>query len=190
MRTSYRRSVNLPWTHVQTAATATLAAMQALRTPIELAPWVHDVEEKSIGVVKQALKMGLYHPNFPVCNDSTGQTVDLLQNEAELITLLSNVGGSLVTRIAVNWMSTRMPDKTADLSDNLHTEIFVPWRFIDAIPGPRDALHPALIPEDVLAAFDAIWLAEEYVSAYAYVNELITTGGVASVQQPGSRTPP
>lgn len=174
MRTS--RSVTFPWIRGRAAAAATIAAMQALRSSAHDRGYLHDLEEKALAVVQQALLLSLG-------NRVSHTDIELTHDEAGLLTLLDNVGSSLATDIAQHWMRRRMPDQTRGVPEHIHTDIFIPWRILDAA-GIRSGDDPKRIPADVLAAFDAIWMAEEYASAYAYVNGLITVGGAAFVQQP------
>jgi hypothetical protein len=174
------RSVSFSWMHKPTAAAATMAAMTALRT-YPYPGLGYDHEQKALSIVQQALSIDEY---VLLRNESAA----LLRNESELLTLLDNVGGSIVTDIAAYWIRHRIPDKARWIPEHIHTLIFVPWRIIDAsgIAGG----DPHLIPTDVVAAFDAIWMAEEYAAAYAYVASLITAAGASSVQRPGTHTQP
>jgi hypothetical protein len=149
-----------------------MAAMMALRTQLD-AP-VYDHEQKALSIVQQVLLRN--------------ENAALLRNESEFLTLLDNVGGSIVTDIAAYWIRHRIPDKARGIPEHIHTLVFVPWRIIDAagIVGG----DPRLIPADVVAAFDAIWMAEEYAAAYAYVGSLITAAGASSVQRPETHTQP
>jgi hypothetical protein len=174
------RSVSFSWVHKPTAAAATMVAMTALRTKLD-SPGLYDTEQKALSVVQQAVQAGRAWAN-------NTYTQALLHNERELLTLLDNVGGSIVTDIAAYWIRHRIPDKARGIPEHVHTSVFVPWRIIDAA-GVENG-DPRLIPTDVVAAFDAIWMAEEYAAAYAYVASLITAAGASSVQRPGTHTQP
>jgi hypothetical protein len=165
-----RRPPQYRWALPEIAAAAAETAMLDMRWHDTTAP-IYDWEEKALAVVREIRTL-------PV-------SAMIANNEQGLLLALRNVGSSPALAIASALFTSRMPD-SVNMPTTVREGVFMPYRILDA--GRFVKGTPATIPTDVAQAFDAIWIAEEYASAYSYIVGLISASGPASVQPQEKRT--